>query len=103
MLSKKEIENAKECVKEIIQNTYAEGKAINLNNALEYINQLETKVKELAKGQQELMQSRRKWKRRYYNLKNKNKKLKDKLIGDKMEQLDDYIIYLLESYLDIIK
>lgn len=41
MLSKEEIENAKECLKETIQNTYTEGKAIKLNNALEYIEQLE--------------------------------------------------------------
>lgn len=30
-------------------------------------------------------------------------KLKDKLIGDKMEQFDDYIIYLIESYLEILE
>lgn len=30
-------------------------------------------------------------------------KLKDKLIGDKMEQFDDYIIYLIESYLKILE
>lgn len=29
-------------------------------------------------------------------------KLKDKMIGDKMEQLDDYVIYLIESYLEIM-
>lgn len=77
------------------------------------------------------MQSRRKWKRRYYKMKSKNKdlqksveqiyddyqdigkiafnysdkldKLKDEIEKDKMEQFDDYIIYLLEKYLDIIK
>ncbi len=41
MLSKEEIEKSKECLKETIQNTYAEGKAIKLNNLLEYIAQLE--------------------------------------------------------------
>lgn len=30
-------------------------------------------------------------------------KLKYKLIGDKMEQFDDYIIYLIESYLEILE
>mgnify|MGYP003532898444 CR=1 FL=1 len=30
------------------------------------------------------------------------KKLKDKMIGDKMEQFDDYVIYLIESYLEIM-
>lgn len=29
-------------------------------------------------------------------------KLKDKMIADKMEQFDDYVIYLLENYLDIL-
>ena len=52
----------------------------------EYINQLETKVKELGKGQQELMKSRRKWKSRYYKLKSKNKELQKSV-----EQIyDDY-------------
>ena len=30
-------------------------------------------------------------------------KLKDKMIGDRMEQFDDYIIYLIESYLEILE
>ena len=30
-------------------------------------------------------------------------KLKDKMIADKMEQFDDYIIYLIESYLKILE
>lgn len=33
----KELEEAKDCLKEIIQNTYAEGKAIKLNYLLNYI------------------------------------------------------------------
>lgn len=47
MISKEEIEKAKECLKETIQNTYAEGKAIKLNNALKYIDQLESDKKKL--------------------------------------------------------
>ena len=42
MLSKEEIEKAKECLQETIQNTYAEDKAIKLNNVLKYIDQLES-------------------------------------------------------------
>ena len=42
MLSKEEIKKAKECLQETIQNTYAEGKAIKLNNVLKYIDQLES-------------------------------------------------------------
>lgn len=30
-------------------------------------------------------------------------RLKNKMIGDKMEQFDDYIIYLIESYLKILE
>lgn len=41
MISKEEIEKAKECLKETMQNTYAEGKATKLNNVLKYIEQLE--------------------------------------------------------------
>lgn len=47
MISKEEIEKAKECLKETIQNTYAEGKAIKLNNALKYIDQLESDKQKL--------------------------------------------------------
>ena len=55
MLSKEEIENAKECLKETIQNTYAEGKAIKLNNALEYIEQLEAdKQKQIEKLEEDI-------------------------------------------------
>lgn len=42
MLSKEEIEEAKDCLQKTTQNTYAEGKAIKLNNLSEYIEQLET-------------------------------------------------------------
>ena len=34
---------------------------------------------------------------------NKINKVIDKLKGDKMEQFDDYIIYLIESYLKILE
>ena len=47
--TKTDIEEAKECLEEIMQNTYAEGKAIKLNNLLKYVNKLENKVKELEK------------------------------------------------------
>lgn len=38
----------------------------------EYIEKLESRVKELGKGQHTLMQSRRKWKNRYYKEKRRN-------------------------------
>lgn len=43
-----------------------------IEGILQYIEQLETKVKKLGKGQHTLMQSRRKWKNRYYKEKRKN-------------------------------
>lgn len=47
MMSKEEIKELKEYLKETIQNTYAEKKAIKLNNALKYIEQLETNKKKM--------------------------------------------------------
>ena len=44
---REEIEESKECLKETIQNTYAEGKAIKLNNVLKYIDQLESDKQKL--------------------------------------------------------
>lgn len=38
----------------------------DLNKLFEYIDQLENKAKQLGKGQYVLMQSRRKWKNKYY-------------------------------------
>lgn len=46
--------------------------AEDMEIVLQYIEQLENKVKELGKGQHTLMQSRRKWKNRYYKEKRKN-------------------------------
>lgn len=43
MLNKEEIENAKQCLNEIIQNTYTEGKAKKLDALRKYINELEQK------------------------------------------------------------
>lgn len=51
-----------------------------------YINELENKTKELGTGQQSLIQSRRKWKHKYYKMKRKNKELQEAV-----EQIyDDY-------------
>lgn len=61
----KEIEEAKECLKETMQNTYAEGKAIKLNNLLQYIEQLENKVKELQQATANILADREKYKALY--------------------------------------
>ena len=42
-MNKKEIEKAKQCLNEIIQNSYAERKAIKLDNLRKYIQELEQK------------------------------------------------------------
>ena len=42
-MNKEEIENAKQCLNEIIQNTYAEGKAKKLDTLRKYIKELEQK------------------------------------------------------------
>ena len=57
MLSKEEIEKAKECLQETIQNTYAEGKAIKLNNALKYIDNLESDKQKLIEKLEEVLKS----------------------------------------------
>ena len=42
-MNKEEIEKAKQCLNEIIQNTYAEGKAKKLDTLRKYIKELEQK------------------------------------------------------------
>lgn len=84
-MNKEEIENAKKECKEIIGNFNSATtehtkdifpkKANAIEILLEYIIQLETS----------------------------KQKLIDKLEKDKMEQFDDYNIYLIESYLEIVK
>ncbi len=88
MLSKEEIEKAKEFInniKKTIQEnnmlfgeeniTIKVGKTTvqNIDTLLQYIDQLEQENKALKKGQTSLMSSRKKWRNRYYNLKSKNK------------------------------
>lgn len=87
-----------------------------LETVLQLLEQKDNKIKELNKGINTLMTKRKKWKNRYYKINadlysankiiddyiEERKKLIDKMIGDKMEQFDDYIIYLIESYLEIL-
>lgn len=81
-MQNKEIEEAKKFLRNVaesqkdLENCKTTAFYKNENNAigtlLQYIDQLETKVKELSKGQHTLIQSRRKWKNRYYKEKRKN-------------------------------
>ena len=47
----------------------------DIETVLYMLEEKEYKIKQLGKGQQALMQSRKKWKYRYYKMKNKNKDL----------------------------
>lgn len=71
----------------------------------EYIDQLENKVKELGKGQHTLMQSRRKWKNRYYKERKKRKEA-DKAVGQIYNDYQDIgkmYFYLDEKRQNIIQ
>ena len=87
MLSKEEIEKAKEDLRFCHEGDYITKEMSDSKNVLlEYIKQLATKIKELGRGQQSLIQSRKKWKNRYYKMRNKNKELQKSV-----EQIyDDY-------------
>lgn len=58
-MNKEEIENAKQCLNEIIQNTYAEGKAKKLDTLRKYIKELEQKESILDKVIDKLKEIRR--------------------------------------------
>ena len=78
MLSKEEIEKAKERVSNLGKSIQANCKeksnmATSIETFLQYTQELEQENKDLKKGQTSLMSSRKKWKDRYYNLKAKNK------------------------------
>ena len=86
MLSKEEIEICKEAAKNYIESVKKYDNVGWLRGLLWYIEQSETKIKELNKGQHSLMQSRRKWKNRYYKERAKTKDLQKSV-----EQIyDDY-------------
>lgn len=71
----------------------------------EYIDQQENKVKELGKGQHTLMQSRRKWKNRYYKERRKRKEA-DKAEGKYKNDYQDIgkmYFYLDEKRQNIIQ
>lgn len=58
-MNKEEIEKAKQCLNEIIQNTYAEGKAKKLDTLRKYINELEQKESILDKVTDKLKEDAR--------------------------------------------
>lgn len=71
----------------------------------QYIDQLETKVKELGKGQHTLMQSRRKWKNKYYKERRRRKEADKSVwqIYDDYQDIGNMYFDLDEKVQDIIK
>lgn len=129
MLSKKEIEKAKETTQNYIKDTpiapfdclmnIERESAITL---LQYTEQLENKIKEMEESKEvreamelaglkvtalvSLKHENEKLKADNYELNNRlneyieeRQKLIDKMKSDRMEQFDDYVIYLIETYL----
>lgn len=73
------------------------------NIVLSMLEEKEYKLKQLGKGQKVLIQSRKKWKRRYYKMKDKNKNLQNKIIDLMAEYISNIIDCPFESektYLD---
>ena len=69
-MKKEEIEKAKSELRFFNEGDYITREMSECKEILEeYIEYLENKVKELSKGNHTLMQSRKKWKDRYYKLK----------------------------------
>lgn len=108
MISKEDIDKAISRLKSIDENT--EEYDGNLFKAdfeivLQYIDELENKTKELGKGQQSLIQSRRKWKRRYYKMKRKNKELQEavELIEAKIKKYELETIPQLQGEISVSK
>ena len=58
-----------------------------IETVLSMLEEQEYKIKQLGKGQQVLIQSRKKWKRRYYKMKDKNKNLQNKIIDLMAEKI----------------
>lgn len=63
----------------------------DLKTILSMLEEQEYKIRQLGKGQQTLIQSRKKWKHRYYKMKNKNKE-QDKIIDLMSEMLNNHDI-----------
>ena len=110
MLNKEEIEKAKGITKNYIKDTPVAPYECLMNEErkaaivlLEYIEQLEKTISRKMSNNKRL--SKKYLKERYQKkqLESDKQKLIEKLEGDKMEQFDDYVIYLLESYLEILK
>lgn len=89
MLNKGEIETCKEEARNYIEFMKTAGDNAGWTRGLLwYIEQLEKHNKELGKGQYNLIQSRRKWKRRYYNLKQKINKIDNIVNNLSIEEIE---------------
>lgn len=81
----------------------------NWNFQLQLIRDLQQEVEDLTKENELLIDDRKTLfdensNKEYVIISYQNKlnRLKDELVKDKMEQFDDYIIYLLNKYIDIL-
>ena len=81
-MNKQQIEKAKQIAKNYIKDTPVAPYECLMNEErssaiilMDYIEQLESKLKQLGRGQHILMQSRRKWKNKYYKQRRKSKEL----------------------------
>ena len=82
MLSEEEKQAIKECEQLSKEDYYGDSYFAEKHSIQILLNLLEKQQKEneeLRKGQNSLMQSRKKWKDRYYKLKEKNRKIIDKM------------------------
>lgn len=62
-----------------------------------------TPYKKLQEDFEQIDNERNRLEAKEFKLENKINKLKDEMEKDKMEQFDDYVIYLIEKYLNILE
>lgn len=74
-------------------------KCIDVINAIEHIL---SDYKKLQEDFEQIYNECNRLEAKEFKLENKINKLKDEMEKDKMEQFDDYVIYLIESYLEIM-
>lgn len=109
-IEKREIEESKKCLNETIQNTYAEGKAIKLDNLRKYIQELEQKEFMLDKAKEEAywedyIQKQKEAEEicKMCNYRNKYKKTRETLdkVTDKLKERVKELDNLKENYIKL--
>ena len=88
MLSEEEKQAIKECERLSKEDYYGDSyfpEKYSIQILLNLLEKQQEENEELRKGQKSLMQSRKKWKDRYYKLREKNRKIIDKMAENKEE------------------